>query len=118
MFVEVERNPKDPTGKLEELLGHHRRQSLDVGNTITSVDHDADLLTGGVALEAGDVVLDGALDVVSGDGQLCHCFSSFCSVSLTALNVVWRVLRCQSGRWVSAAASRESQRAVDDLVAH
>ena len=99
VLVEVERDPEDAAGELQQLLGHHRRQALDVRDAVARVDDRADLLALGVGLEAGDILLDRALDLVRRDRQLCHGFSSsyFVCGSL--------VLSGQSGKWVSAAAS-------------
>ena len=88
VLVEVERHSQHATGELQQLLGHHRRQALDVGDTVAGVDDGADLLATGAGLEARDIARDGAFDVVSGDCQLCHGFSS----SSCFVNLVVRVI--------------------------
>ena len=81
MLVEVERDTEHTAGELQQLLGHHRGQALDVGDTVSGIDDRADLFAAGARLEARDVARDGALDVVSGDCQLCHGFFVFLFVS-------------------------------------
>ena len=63
VLVEVERNTEHAAGELQQLLRHHRRQALDVRDAVAGVDDGADLLALGVGLEAGDILLDGALDL-------------------------------------------------------
>ena len=75
VLVEVQCDAEDAAGELEQLLGHHRGQTLDVGDAVTGVDDGADLFAIGIRGEGGDVVLDRALDVSSRDSQLCHGFS-------------------------------------------
>src|ERR1700733_12580761 len=99
VLVEVERHAQNPAGKFEELLGHHRRQALNVRNTVAVVDDRADLLPGGVGGKGANVFFDRALNVVSGDCQLCHGFSFF-------LLVDW-LRGFQSGNWVWAVARRD-----------
>src|SRR6202011_5211238 len=82
VLVEVERHAQHAAGEFEQLLRHHRGQALDVRDTVPGVDDSADLLARGVGGESRDVLLDRTLDVVSGDGQLCHGFSSSCSYGL------------------------------------
>ena len=76
VLVEVERDAQDPAGELEQFLGHDGRQTLDVRDAVAGVDDGADFLTGGVGGKGAYVLLDGALNVVSGDCQLGHGFSS------------------------------------------
>ena len=76
VLVQVERDAEDPAGELEQLLGHDGRQTFDVRDAVPGVDDGADLLARGVGGEGAYVLLDGALDVVSRDCQLCHGFSS------------------------------------------
>ena len=64
VLVEIECDAEHAAGELQQLLGHHRRQTLDVGNTVTRVDDRADLLALGLGLEAGDILLDCPLDVI------------------------------------------------------
>ena len=101
VLVEVERHPEDAAGELEQLLGHHRRQALDVRDTVAGVDDGADLFALGVGLEAGDILLDRALDLIRRDRQLCHGFSS----SYFVVGLWCRVSRANG---VSAAASWEA----------
>ena len=101
VLVEVERNAEDATGELQQLLGHDRGQALDVGDAVARVDDGADLFALGLGLEAGDILLDCALDLIRRDRQLCHGFSSSYFVFRSL------VLSGQSGKWVSAAASFE-----------
>src|SRR6202046_40603 len=77
VLVEVQRDAEDPTSELEEFLGHHRRQPLDVCDAVTSIHDGAHLFFGGVGGEGAYVLLDRALNVVSRDCQLCHGFSFF-----------------------------------------
>ena len=110
VLVEVERNAEHAAGELQQLLRHHRREAFDVRDAVTGVDDNADLLAFGVGFEAGDILLDGALDLVCRDRQLCHGFSS--SYFVVGRGVVGSfgqvgLGRCQLGR----------QRAVDHLVA-
>ena len=76
VLVEVEGDAEDTARELEQLLGHHRRQTLDVRDAVSGVDDRADLLAGGVGGEGTYVLFDRALDVISGDCQLGHGFSS------------------------------------------
>jgi hypothetical protein len=64
MLVEVQRDTENAAGKLQQFLRHHRGQSLDVGDTVASIDDGADLFARGVGLEAGDIFFDCALDLV------------------------------------------------------
>ena len=77
VLVEVQRDTQDAAGEFEQLLGHHRWQALDVCDAVSGVDHRAHLFTGGVGGEGAYVFLDRALDIFSGDRQLCHGFSFF-----------------------------------------
>ena len=45
--VEVQRQAQGPVLELEQLVGHRRGQTLDVGDAVTGVDDAADLLAGG-----------------------------------------------------------------------
>src|SRR4029453_10962532 len=87
VLVEVQRHSQDPAGELEQLLGHHRGQALDVGDAVACVDHRANLFARGFGGETGDILLDRTLDVVSGDSQLCHGFSSSCFWSRSCYSV-------------------------------
>ena len=77
VLVEVERDTQDAAGEFEQLLGHHRWQALDVRDAVSGIDDRAYLFPSGVGGEGAYVFLDRALDVVSGDRQLCHGFSFF-----------------------------------------
>ncbi len=101
VLVEVERHAQHAAGELEQLLRHHRGQALDVRDTVAGVDDRTDFLARGIGGETRDVILDRTLDVISGDGQLCHGFSSSCSYGVGSLSFVVG----QSGSLVSAAAS-------------
>lgn len=74
VLVEVQGHPEHAAGELEKLLRHDGGQTLDVGDTVTCIDDGADLFPLGVGGKRGYVILDGAFDVSSGDGQLCHGF--------------------------------------------
>ncbi|SKV10651.1 Uncharacterised protein [Mycobacteroides abscessus subsp. abscessus] len=87
-LVEVQRHAQHATGELEEFLGHHGGQTLDVGDAVTGVGDDADFFAGGVGRERRDVLLDRAGDIRRGDRQLCHGFSSSCSSIGVGLMVV------------------------------
>ena len=76
VLVQVEGDAEDSARELEQLLGHHRRQTFDVRDTVAGIDDGADLLAGGVGGEGLYVLFDGALNVISGDCQLGHGFSS------------------------------------------
>ncbi len=95
VLVEVERDAEDPARELEQLLGHDRGQAFDVRDAVPGVDDGTDLFAGGVGGEGAYVLLDGALDVISGDCQLCHGFSSSYLI-LCSRGVVMMVV-CQSG---------------------
>ena len=48
VFVQVERDAEDPAGELQELLGHHRRQTLNVCNAVPGINDGAHFFLGGV----------------------------------------------------------------------
>ena len=70
--VEVQRDAEGAVLELEQLVGHRRGQALDVGDTVTGLGDDADLLAGDLRRVGRDVALQRATDVVRGDGQLGH----------------------------------------------
>src|SRR5262249_39755734 len=76
VLVEVQGDTEDTAGELEQLLSHDGRQAFDVRDAVTGVDDSADLLAGGVGGEGAYVLFDCALNVISGDCQLGHGFSS------------------------------------------
>jgi hypothetical protein len=49
VLVEVERHPEHTAGELQQLLGHHRGQALDVGDAVAGVDNVANLFGAGLA---------------------------------------------------------------------
>ena len=77
VLVEVERHAQDPARELKQLLGHHRRQALDVRDAISGIDDRAHLFPGSIRGKGANVFLNRAPDVFSGDCQLCHGFSFF-----------------------------------------
>src|ERR1700758_1397874 len=109
VLVEVERHAQNPAGEFEQLLGHHRWQALNVRNTVAGVDDGADLLPGGVGGKRAYVLVDRALNVVSGDCQLCHGFSFFLLVDGLRGVSVWQL---GLGR-----GETRRKRTVDDLIA-
>ncbi|CFE46168.1 Uncharacterised protein [Mycobacterium tuberculosis] len=76
MLVEVEGDAEDSAREFEQLLGHHRWQTLDVCDAVPGIDDGTDFLSTGVGGERAYVLFDCALDVISGDCQLSHSFSS------------------------------------------
>ena len=64
VLVKVQRDTEHTALELEQLLCHHRRQAFDVRDAVAGIDDRADLFTRRVGAEAGDVLLDCALDVV------------------------------------------------------
>jgi hypothetical protein len=73
VHVQVEGKSQRAVLELEELVGHGRRQTFDVGDAVTGVGHAADLLAGGRAWVVGpDVAVQGVPDLLRTDRELRH----------------------------------------------
>jgi hypothetical protein len=71
--VEVQGQPEGAVGEPEQLVGHHRGQTLDPGDAVTGLTDPADLLPGGRAGLVGlHEAVQGGPDLLRADGELRH----------------------------------------------
>ena len=66
------RHAEGAVGELQQLVGHGRGQALDLGDAVTGLGDDADLLAGDLGRVRGDEALQRSADLVGRDGQLGH----------------------------------------------
>jgi hypothetical protein len=75
--VEVEREAQRAVLELQQLVGHRRRQALDVGDAVTGVADAADLFAGGRAGLVGlNELVQRVPDLLRTDRKLRHLISS------------------------------------------
>src|SRR6266545_1216161 len=80
--IEVQRDTEGAVVELQQLVGHRRGQPLDVGDAVTRVGDDTDLLAGDLRRVRRDIALQGTKDLVGGDGQLGHPHFPFVSLAI------------------------------------
>src|SRR5699024_1022172 len=117
--VEVEREAEGAVLELEQLVGHGRRETLDVGDAVTGVGDAADLFAGGRARVVGPhVAVQGVPDLLRTDRKLRHdVFSSLPAVLWAEWVVCMVVLKASAGQVPLRLVEASEDGAVDDLVA-
>jgi hypothetical protein len=93
--VEVERDAQRAVLELEQLVGHRRGQTLDVGDAVAGVGDATDLFAGGGARLVGlDVAVQGVPDLLRTDRELRHVSDLLLVTRPRWGRSLWSVVRC------------------------